>query len=110
MLRRSASPGDRPALFAAQFALSHAAWLVTHPLAGWLGATVGTPATLAALGIVTRAAALLLWPSDDPDAVEHVHPELDRSHPPLASSHGHSHAHAYVIDDLHHHWPSGRPG
>ncbi|CAX22836.1 putative NcrA-like major facilitator superfamily permease [Methylorubrum extorquens DM4] len=113
ILRRSASPADRPALFAAQFALSHAAWLVTYPLAGWLGATVGMPATLVALGIVTlasTAAALLLWPSDDPETVEHAHPELDPSHSHLATVRGHRHAHVYVIDDLHHHWPSGRPG
>jgi hypothetical protein len=113
LLRRSASAEDRPAVFAAQFALSHAAWLVTYPLAGWLGATVGMPATLAALGAITlaaTAAAVLLWPSDDPEAVEHAHPELDPSHPHLTTAHGHRHAHAYVIDDLHHHWPSGRPG
>jgi predicted MFS family arabinose efflux permease len=113
LLRRSASPEDRPALFAAQFALSHAAWLVTYPLAGLLGATAGMPATLAALGLVTllaTAAALLLWPSDDPETVEHAHPELDPSHPHLATARGHRHAHAYVIDDLHHYWPSGRPG
>jgi MFS family permease len=38
LLRRSATPGDRPAVFAAQFALSQVAWLLTYPLAGWLGA------------------------------------------------------------------------
>jgi MFS family permease len=37
LLRRSAHVPDRPAVFAAQFALSHACWLVTYPLAGWLG-------------------------------------------------------------------------
>ena len=37
LLRRSAHAPDRPALFAAQFALSHACWLATYPLAGWLG-------------------------------------------------------------------------
>ncbi|ACK85502.1 MFS transporter [Methylorubrum extorquens] len=113
LLRRSASAEDRPALFAAQFALSHGAWLVTYPLAGWLGATVGMPATAAALGLVTlaaTAAALLLWPSEAPETVEHAHPELDPSHPHLATAYGLRHAHAYVIDDLHHHWPSGRPG
>ena len=41
-LRRSAHPGDRPAPFSTQFALSHACWLLTYPLAGWLGATAGT--------------------------------------------------------------------
>jgi predicted MFS family arabinose efflux permease len=50
LLRRSATPEDRPAAFAAQFSLSHAAWLVTYPLAGWLGASLGMPVTLAILG------------------------------------------------------------
>ncbi|MDB5688011.1 MAG: transporter [Rhizorhabdus sp.] len=35
LLRRSAHAADPPAVFAAQFALSHA-WLLTYPLAGWL--------------------------------------------------------------------------
>lgn len=37
-LRRSAAPEDRPALFAAQFALSHACWLVAYPVAGLVSA------------------------------------------------------------------------
>lgn len=41
LLRRSSHAEDRPALFAAQFALSHACWLVTYPLAGWAGAAFG---------------------------------------------------------------------
>ncbi len=49
LLRRSAHPADRPAVFAAQFALSHACWLLTYPLAGWLGPTVGLVATVLAL-------------------------------------------------------------
>ena len=36
LLRRSAHAEDRPAIFAAQFALSHACWLLTYPLAGLL--------------------------------------------------------------------------
>ena len=36
LLRRSAHSEDRPAVFAAQFALSHTCWLVTYPLSGWL--------------------------------------------------------------------------
>lgn len=39
LLRLSSSDADRPALFAAQFALSHACWLITYPMAGWLGAS-----------------------------------------------------------------------
>lgn len=34
LLRRSAHAKDRPAIFAAQFALSHACWLLTYPIAG----------------------------------------------------------------------------
>ncbi len=43
LLRRSSHPADRPALFAAQFALSHACWLVFYPLAGWAGSHWGSP-------------------------------------------------------------------
>jgi len=70
LLRRSAQPEDRPAVFAAQFALSHACWLITYPLAGWTMTAFGTvPAlillgSLAALGIV---AALRFWPADESD-------------------------------------------
>lgn len=37
LLRRSAHPEDRPAVIAAQFALSHACWLICYPPAGYLG-------------------------------------------------------------------------
>lgn len=36
VLGRLSAPEDRPALFAAQFALLHGCWLITYPLAGWL--------------------------------------------------------------------------
>jgi MFS family permease len=58
LLRRSSNPEDRPALFAAQFALSHACWLLFYPLAGWLGAHHGMPVTFAVLG---AAGALAAW-------------------------------------------------
>jgi len=53
LLRRSAQPADRPAVFAAQFELSHACWLLTYPLAGWLGLSARMPLTLAPLGLLT---------------------------------------------------------
>ncbi|WP_292276778.1 hypothetical protein [Marinobacter sp.] len=34
LLTQSSREKDRPALFAAQFSLCHACWLVTYPLAG----------------------------------------------------------------------------
>ena len=109
LLRRSAAPEDRPAVFAAQFALSHASWLLTYPLAGWLGATVGMPATLAVLGALTVAgvaAAAMLWPASDPDVVEHAHGDLHPSHPHVRGAGYGRHEHAFVIDDLHRQWPA----
>src|SRR3546814_13192255 len=47
LLRRSSGADDRPALFAAQFALSHVCWLIAYPLAGQLGALVGFGAAFA---------------------------------------------------------------
>ena len=61
-MRRSAQAEDRPALFAAQFALSHACWLLTYPLAGWLGAFAGIPITLGVLGLVTLLGFVLAVP------------------------------------------------
>jgi H+ antiporter protein len=109
LLRRSAQAEDRPALFAAQFALSHACWLLTYPLAGWLGHEVGIPMTLGVLGLVTLlgfALATRLWPAHDPDEVEHAHPDLPPDHPHLREHEEASHAHAFTIDDLHRRWPA----
>lgn len=107
LLRRSAHAEDRPALFAAQFALSHACWLVTYPLAGWLGARIGLTLTFAVLGVVAAVAvlaAMRLWPAHDPEEIEHTHDALDASHPHLAGG-GRRHRHAFVIDSHHPQWP-----
>ncbi|MEO9336347.1 MFS transporter [Mesorhizobium sp. SB112] len=112
LLRRSANPEDRPALFAAQFALSHACWLIAYPLAGWAGASVGLPFVamlLALLAGLSLAVAMLVWPADDPDSVEHTHDDLPDNHPHLSGiGHGRRHAHAFVIDDMHAVWPRER--
>jgi H+ antiporter protein len=107
LLRRSADAADRPAVFAAQFALSHVCWLITYPLAGWLGSSAGLTATLFTLAAVSLAGAGMaarLWPAADPDVVRHAHPDLSADLPHL---HGEerAHAHAFVIDDLHTRWP-----
>lgn len=107
LLRRSAHAEDRSAVFAAQFALSHACWLVTYPLSGWLMTAFGTvPALLvlsgvALAGIVT---AMRFWPTGDPEVVEHSHDNLPLDHPHL-QGHRH-HTHALVIDDAHPRWGS----
>lgn len=107
ILNRSADEGDRPALFAAQFALSHACWLVTYPLAGWLGAWAGLSAValvLAALGALALVLTLRFWPARDPETLEHDHPDLAPDHPHLLA-HGAAHRHRFVIDALHRRWP-----
>lgn len=106
LLKRSALPPDRPAIFAAQFALSHACWLITYPLAGWLGSAAGMPITLMVLGLVTAfgvVSAFILWPAADPEVMQHEHPDLSANHPHIAM--GQRHAHTFVIDDLHQRWP-----
>lgn len=114
LLRKSAHPGDRPAVFAAQFALSHACWLLTYPLVGWLGATAGLPVAFLAMGVVGIVGAALawhLWPRHDAEVVIHTHTDLDPHHPHLAGAEntgsGYRHAHAYVIDAEHIAWPAG---
>lgn len=111
LLRRSSSEEDRPALFAAQFALSHACWLITYPLAGWVGARFGVDASFASLGIVAVAAIAVsawLWPDREPSELPHAHDDLPPDHPHLAGAGqtgGRKHSHAYVIDDEHQRWP-----
>ncbi|XVS60948.1 MFS transporter [Actinosynnema sp. CA-299493] len=113
LLRRSAHRADLPAVFAADFALSHACWLLCYPLAGWLAATTSMTATLLVLGVVATAAATVairLWPAGDPEVVEHEHDGLDTDHDHLDGAllvDGRPrHAHTYRIDDLHTRWPS----
>jgi MFS family permease len=111
LLRRSSNPEDRPALFAAQFALSHACWLLFYPLAGWLGARFGMPVTFAVLGSAAALAAwvaTLVWPPQDPESIEHEHPDLPagHAHGVGTTEQGGRHSHPFVIDDHHPHWPN----
>ena len=108
LLRRSASAEDRPALFAAQFALSHACWLVTYPIAGWLGASLPLAALAAIFGtgtVLATVAAAMLWPRGEAERIAHEHPDLGAGHPHLME-HGATHSHEIVIDDHHPRWPS----
>lgn len=107
ILRRSSSAQDRPALFAAQFALSHACWLITYPLAGWLGSSVSLTASFIGLSLVAAVAWLVskrIWrPEYEEDVVAHNHDDLPEDHPHVAN--GNAHAHSFVIDDDHRKWP-----
>ncbi|QEM31309.1 MFS transporter [Rhodococcus qingshengii] len=67
VLRRSVEPAGIPEVFAAQFSLSHLAWLVTYPIAGWVGSSAGFAVTwsiLAALAAVGAVAGFALWPRE----------------------------------------------
>jgi MFS family permease len=64
LLARIATPEERPSLFAAQFSVSHAAWLVAYPLAGAIGIALGVAGAslvLAGLATLTVIIATLLW-------------------------------------------------
>lgn len=106
LLRRSANAEDRPALFAAQFALSHVCWLICYPLVGQVGARFSMAAAfgaMAAIAAIGTLAAIWLWPTSDPDVVAH-------SHDDLAADDAHLHVHAagdhpFVIDKRHPDWP-----
>lgn len=129
LLKRSAQEGDRPAVFAAQFALSHACWLLAYPLAGWLGAAFSITAAFAVLAIISMAStavAASVWPADDASELEHVHNPMIHEHlhthdehhqhehegwegpEPHSHPHRHSrlkHEHPFVIDLHHTAWP-----
>lgn len=130
LLRQSAHPADRPAVFSAQFALSHACWLLTYPAAGWLGASLGLSGaflSLAAIALVGATISAVVWPRNDPSVIEHTHAETehthwhdhgdghhDHLHPHVSGEDAHAHAHRhqplrhahpFVIDDHHPAWP-----
>jgi len=133
VVNRSSAPADRPAYFSAQFALSHACWLVFYPVAGLLGTHIGVPVTALALGfgvLVFAALAVKLWPKHDPEVLPHTHAELVHEHmhahgtdehheheaaagtEPHRHPHRHRalrHAHRFVIDDHHTRWPDPSP-
>jgi MFS family permease len=108
LLRRSSRDEDRPALYSAQFALSHACWLIGYPIAGWTGKALGQGtalAIMAALACVGTLMALVMWPSRDPDVVDHAHEDLPADHPHVRHEHEPASQHAFVIDELHPRWP-----
>jgi MFS family permease len=129
LLRASCRPADLSAFFSAQFALSHACWLLTYPLAGWLGNGMGlvtTFAVLAGIVLVSTAGAGVVWRPEASDELEHVHEAMEHKHvhvhdqhhqhehegweAPEPHQHPHWHAplrhkHAFVIDYHHRQWP-----
>jgi MFS family permease len=108
LLKRSANLDDLPFLFAAQFSLSHACWLLTYPLAGILGAKLGMSVVLLALSGIALTGLFLawhFWPRNDPDEVEHSHDDLAPDHEHLNGQGNRVHTHRLLIDELHERWP-----
>lgn len=111
-LRRSSNAEDRPALFAAQFALSHACWLIAYPVAGLVSAAVDPGAAflvLAGLCATGTVLGLLIWPAHDPENLPHSHVDLPADDPHRGEGRGGDdadHAHPFVIDERHDRWPT----
>jgi len=129
LLRRSSSQIDRPAYFAAQFSLSHACWLFTYPLAGWLSSSFGLQQAFAVLCFIAFTATivgLIVWPARDTQDLEHTHEAVSHEHrhihdehhqhehegwegpEPHTHPHRHKpvrHKHGYVVDYHHPIWP-----
>ncbi|WP_427174637.1 MFS transporter [Arthrobacter sp. 92] len=66
LLRRAATDGTRSYIFTAQFSLSHACFIITYPVAGWIGAAAGQPvaaAVLAIMATISTVAAFRFWPA-----------------------------------------------
>ncbi len=106
LLTRSAHPEDRPALFAAQFTLSHACWLVLYPTAGFLMTRFGAAAALSVMtlsAMIGIAWVFVIWPRVASRDVVHDHPDLPRDHPHLIGKI--PHAHPIIIDKLHPSYP-----
>lgn len=110
ILRRSSQDKDRANLFAAQFSLSHICWLITYPLFGIIGSTLGQGAAIAtagALALFGGFLAILFWPRTEAVSLEHDHSDLSNDHPHLREgNHAGAHTHPFFIDDLHTEWPS----
>lgn len=109
-LRRSSNAQDRPALFAAQFALSHAAWLIAYPMAGLVSAEADPGAAflvLAALCATGTGLAFFIWPANDPVDLPHRHDDLEANDPHLVEHRTPEglHSHPVVIDERHRRWP-----
>lgn len=67
LLRRAAPEDDLPSIFAAQFALTHVCWLITYPLAGFLGNALGLLETVLVMGLVAWfgvVIGLMCWPAE----------------------------------------------
>ncbi|MBP1134392.1 MFS family permease [Arthrobacter sp. PvP023] len=69
LLREASTASTLPYVFTAQFSLSHACYILSYPLAGWIGAAAGlgwAAVALTILAILGSAGAFLFWPGKTP--------------------------------------------
>lgn len=68
LLRDASTEETRPYVFTAQFSLSHACYILTYPLAGWVGAVAGlgwAAVALTIIAVTASAGAFVSWPRHD---------------------------------------------
>ncbi|WP_280253479.1 MFS transporter [Nocardia abscessus] len=75
LLRMQSTPKNRTAVFTAQFSLSHACFLLTYPIAGWVGAGAGqltAALILAAIATLAATTAARVWPATTSTEIQAV--------------------------------------
>lgn len=105
LVRKSAASQDRAAIFAAQFAFSHACWLITYPLVGWLSTNLGTIYAfipMAGLALLSLITAMLVWKKEAELPFTHSHDDLPADHEHLQEHNKNGeHNHSFIYDDFH---------
>jgi MFS family permease len=61
LLRSETNENDRTAIFGAQFSLSHACWLITYPLLGYLLVLVGLKVSFLIIAGIVLSSTLIAW-------------------------------------------------
>jgi MFS family permease len=82
LLADASTPQTRNLVYTAQFALSHACFLITYPIAGWIGAVsltaaAGVLAGIAVVGAITAIGLAIAW---------RLRTSSDRSTPPVTTN------------------------
>jgi len=85
LLRDASTEETRPYVFTAQFSLSHACYILTYPLAGWVGAAAGlgwAGLALTSIAILGATGAFLSWPRHSAEAPPEYESEEQRVEQP----------------------------
>lgn len=106
IIKRSSTDQTRPTLFSAQFAFSHACWLICYPLVGY-SSHLGMSFCFLMMSVIALGSlitTLIFWKSEE-IAIEHKHDDLAPDHPHLVMHCQHGvHKHEIQIDEYHQEW------